>query len=216
MTVIGFDEEEGIEFQHIRARIKNTLNLPIDIPTKASGAATDPARYVRSTAEPKDDLVTIFRRMLDLGSPEYEHQLATFLHNGPPKMRYEYVKDKSSPKNENHTWRLEHDHADAATKAKEAEYFDERRKEKERCTRIADKIKTLVVTKKEDIILSSPNADGTYDFACYTIGCSFATNEKKDYERHVVTKHYGKGLCYPGKIDIKVRGWTAQGRKWEI
>ena len=186
--------EEGIEFQRIRARIKNSLNLRIDIPSKASGAPTDPARYVRSTAEPKDDLVTIFRRMLDVGSPDYEHQLATFLHSdGPPKMRYEYIQDKKE-----NTWRLEYDHADAATKAREVEYFEEQRNEKERRTRIADKIKTLVVTKKEDIILSSPNPD------------------KKDYESHVVTKHYGKGLCYPGKVDIRQRGWTAQGRKWEI
>ena len=152
--------------------------------------------------------------MLDLGTPEYEHELAEFLHNGPPKMRYEYVKDPVQRRD--HTWRLEYDHADATTKAKEAEYFEEQRKEKERRSRIADKIKTLVVTKKEDIILSSPNPDGSYDFACYTIGCPFATNDKKDYERHVVTKHYGKGLCYPGKVDIRKRGWTAQGRKWEI
>ena len=138
-------------------------------------------------------------------------RLATFLHNGPPKMRYEYVKDF-----ENHTWRLVADHDGRTTKARELEYFEEQRKEKERLARIADKVKTLVVTKKEDIILSSPNPDGSYDFACYTIGCPFATNDKKDYERHVVTKHYGKSLCYPGKIDIKMRGWTAQGRKWEI
>ena len=207
--------EEGIEFQRIRARIKNTLNLPIDIPSKASGAPTDPARYVRSTTEPKDDLVTIFRRMLDLGSPDYEHQLSGFLHNGPPKMRYEYIKDKSSPKKENHTWRLEYDHADAATKAREAEYFEELKKEKERRIRIADKIKMLVDTKKEDIALDLLYNE-KFDFKCYTIGCPFATNNKQDYECHVVTKHYGKGLCYPGKIDIKMRGWTAQGRKWEI
>ena len=44
--------------------------------------------------EPKDDLVTIFRRMLDVESPDYEHQLATFLHNGPPKMEYVYFKEE--------------------------------------------------------------------------------------------------------------------------
>ena len=112
-----------------------------DIPSQESGAPTDSARYVRSTAEPKDDLVTIFRRMLDLGTPEYEHGLAEFLHNGPPKIRYEYIKEEDG-------WI---DHADPITKAKETEYFEERRKEKERRNRIADKIKTLVVTKKEDI-----------------------------------------------------------------
>ena len=110
-------------------------------PAKSRESPTDSARYVRSTAEPKDDLVTIFRRMLDLGTPEYEHELAEFLHNGPPKMRYEYIKEEDR-------WI---DHADPITKAKEAEYFEERRKEKERRTRIADKIKTLVVTKKEDL-----------------------------------------------------------------
>ena len=74
--------EEGIEFRHIRARIKNTLNLPMsigDIPSKASGAPTDPARYVRSTAEPKDDLVTIFKRMLETlkaRNPEIYKELA--------------------------------------------------------------------------------------------------------------------------------------------
>jgi len=204
---INGELEDGIEFQHIRARIKNTLNLPIDIPNKATGAATEPAKKVRPTAEPKDDLVDIFSRMLDAGSPHYQHQLNTFLHNGPPKMRYECVKEEDR-------WI---DHADAKTKAKEAAYFEEQRKEKERRTRIADKIKTLVVTKKEDLALDIdllPNEK--FDFQCYTPGCKFVTNTKADYERHVVTQHYGKGLCYPGKIDIKTRGWTAQDRKWEI
>ena len=86
------------------------------------------------------------------------------------------------------------DHADPTTKAREAEYFEERKKEKERRTRIAEKIKILVVTKKEDFdVLSNEK----FDFQCYTIGCPFATNNKQDYECHVVTKHYGKGLCYP-------------------
>ena len=50
--------------------------------------------YSPTLGEPKDDLVSIFRRMLDLGTPEYEHELAEFLHNGPPKMRYEYIKEE--------------------------------------------------------------------------------------------------------------------------
>ena len=135
--------------------------------------------------------------MLDLGSPEYEHELPTFLHNGPPKMRYEYIKEEDRG-----TWRFI-DHADPITKAGKQNTLKNKERKKKDVARIADKIKTLVVTKKEDIILSSPNPDGSYDFACYTIGCPFATNDKKDYERHVVTKHYGKGLCYPGKIDIR-------------
>ena len=60
--------------------------------------------------------------MLDLGSPEYEHELARFLHKGPPKMRYEYIKEEDR-------WI---DHADPIIKAKEAEYFEEGKKEKER------------------------------------------------------------------------------------
>ena len=120
-------------------------------------------------------------------------------------MRYVYIKEED-------VWI---DHTDPITKAKEAEYFEERRKEKERCLRIADKIKTLVVTKKEDLVVDILSNE-KFDFQCYTIGCPFATNDKRDYERHVVTKHYGKGLCYPGKIDIKTRAWTAQGRAWDI
>ena len=58
----------------------------------------------------------------------------------------------------------------------EAEYFEERRKEKERRTRIADKIKTLVVTNKEDLhVLSNEK----FDFQCYTLDCKFVTNEKQ-------------------------------------
>ena len=170
---------------------------------KPSGAPTNPNMYTSKVGEPKDDLVTIFRRMLDLGTPEYEHELAGFLHNGPPKMRYVYIKEEDR-------WE---DNGDPIIKEWEAKYFEERRKEKERRTRIADKIKTLTVTKKEDLQVLS---DEKFDFQCYTLGCKFVTNTKADYERHVVTKHYGKGLCYPGKVDIKMRSWTAQGRKWEI
>jgi hypothetical protein len=188
---------------------------------KSSGAPIDPDMYSFKLGESKDDVVTFFRRMLDLGTPEYEHELAEFLHNGPPKLRYEAVKTKVEIDTKakpvfrtSKTWTFI-DHADPETRAKEAEYFEEQRKEKERHARIADKLKTLVVTKKEDLALDiRPN--GKFDFQCYTIDCEFVTNNKADYERHVVTKHYGKGLCYPGKIDIKMRGWTAQGRTWEI
>ena len=80
LTVTEFDDkeefEQGIEFQHIRARIKNTLNLPVDALGKSIRVLQlIPTKYVCARAEAKDDLVTIFRRMLDLGSPEYEHQL---------------------------------------------------------------------------------------------------------------------------------------------
>ena len=112
--------------------------------------------------------------MLDLASPDYQHQLPTFLHNGPPKMRYEYIKEEDR-------WI---DHADSITKAKEAEYFEERRREKERRTRIADKIKTLVVTKKKDVDIDSDIlTKQKFDFQCYTPDCKFVTNTKKSTMR---------------------------------
>jgi hypothetical protein len=57
---------------------------------------------------------------------------------------------------------------------------------------------------------------GPFDFQCYTPDCGFATNDKSIYERHVITRHYGKGLCYAGKVDLKSYGWAPQGRKWEV
>ena len=207
MTITEFsdEKEEGIEFQHIRARIKNTLNLPIDIPSKASGAPTDPARYVRSTAEPKDDLVTIFRRMLDLGSPDYEHQLATFLHNGPPKMEYVYIKEEDR-------WEY-HGKPDVKTPDEELIAAVVAKVKEERET--VDRDRTNKRPRKTPVVINK-NPDKNFDFQCYTLDCDFVTDDKKLYERHVVTCHYGKGLCYPGRIDIRMRGWTAQGKKWEI
>jgi hypothetical protein len=193
--------EEGNEFQHIRERIKNTLDLPIDNLSKSSGAPTDRERYVSSKGEPKDDLVLIFRRMLELGSPDYDHQLATFLHDAPPKMEYVYIKEED--RWEYHgkpDLKTPDDELIAAVAAKvkeEREVLEEPRPRK-----------TLVVINK--------NQDKNFDFQCYTLDCDFVTDDKKLYERHVVTCHYGKGLCYPGRIDIKIRSWTAQGSKWEI
>ncbi len=202
------DREEGIEFQHIRARIRNTLNLPVDNLGEPSGAPTTTDVYASKLGEPKDDLVSIFKHTLNVGTPEYEHELATFMHKGPPKLRYEYVKEED-------IWI---DHADPITKAKEAEYFEERKKEKERRARIADKLKVKLTATKKENTNPNPNTslDGKYDFACYTPSCKFESDSKADYEKHVVTTHLGTGLCYPGKIDIKTRGWTAQGRTWEI
>jgi hypothetical protein len=57
---------------------------------------------------------------------------------------------------------------------------------------------------------------GQFDYECYIPDCKFRTHVKRAYERHVVTQHYGKGLCYPGKVDLELYGWKAQGRKWEI
>jgi hypothetical protein len=199
--------EDSIEFQRIRARINNTLNLPIDNLSKSSGAPTDPVRYVRSATEPKDDLVTIFKLMLDLGSPDYEHQLATFLHNGPPKMEYAYFEEEDR-------WEY-HGKPDVKTP------------DEELIAAVVDRVKAQRETVDRDnanegprprktLVIINKNPDKNFDFQCYTLDCDFVTDDKKLYERHVVTCHYGKGLCYPGRIDIKMRGWTEQGRKWEI
>ncbi len=195
--------EEGIEFQHIS--IKNTLNLSIDIPSKASGAPTDPTRYVRSTAEPKDELVTIFRRILDLGSPDYEHQLATFLHNGPPKMEYVYIKEEDR-------WEY-HGKPDIKTPDEELIVAVVAKVKEERET--VDRDRTNKRPMKTPVVINK-KPDKNFDFQCYTLDCDFVTDDKKHYERHVVTCHYGNGLCYPGRIDIRMRGWTAQGKKWKI
>ena len=49
--------------------------------------------------------------------------------------------------------------------------------------------KTLVVTKKEDLVLNVLSNE-KFDFQCYIPACEFVTNDKKLYERHVVTCHY--------------------------
>jgi hypothetical protein len=145
----------------------------------------------------KDDLVTIFRRMLDVGSPEYEHGLAEFLHNGPPNM--DYVWDDECDKPDTRTPDQLLVAAVAAKVKAEREAADTANK-------------TLVITKKEDLDIL---ANQKFDFQCYIPDCKFGTNGKGIYERHVITRHPGK-LCYPGKVDLKQRGWTAQGRKWEV
>jgi hypothetical protein len=188
--------EQGEEFQRIRARIKNTLSLPIDNLGKPSGAPTIPNTYASKLGE--EDFVTIFRRILNVGSPEYEHELAGFLYNGPPKMDYVWIEQRDKPDTRTPDELLVAAVARKITEEREA----------------ADRVnKTLVVTTKEDLdILSNEK----FDFQCYIPSCEFVANDKEFYERHLVTCHYGKGLCYPGRIDIRQRGWTAQGRKWEI
>ena len=187
--------EQGEEFQRIRTRIKNTLSLPIDNLGKPSGAPVIPNTYASKLGE--EDLVTVFRRILNVGSPEYEHELLGFLHNGPPNMDYVWVEQRDKPDIRTPDELLV---ASVAAKIKaEREAVDRTNK-------------TLVVTTKEDLdILSNEK----FDFQCYIPDCNSITNSKSTYERHVVTKHPGK-LCYPGKVDLKQRGWTAQGRKWEI
>ena len=63
-------------------------------------------------------------------------------------MRYQYIKDQNK-------WI---DNADPITKAKEEEYFEEQRKEKERHNRILEH-STRLVTNEEDVVLPSKNAD---------------------------------------------------------
>jgi len=60
----------------------------------------------------------------------------------------------------------------------------------------------------------SEKYQGPFDFICYVPNCKFGTNNKRNYERHVVTNHH-RTLCYPGKVDLKRLGWSAQSRKWE-
>ena len=66
------------------------------------------------------------------------------------------------------------------------------------------------------LLFRPSNPDERFDYAVLYQIVNLQQMTEADYEQHVVTKHYGKGLCYPGKIDIKMRGWTAQGRTWEI
>ena len=197
--------EEGIEFQHIRARIKNTLNLSIDIPSKASGAPTDPTRYVRSTAEPKDELVTIFRLCWTLEvqtmSTSWRHSCIMDLQ----KCEYVYIKEEDR-------WEY-HRKPDIKTPDEELIATVVAKVKEERET--VDRDRTNKRPRKTPVVINK-KPDKNFDFQCYTLDCDFVTDDKKHYERHVVTCHYGNGLCYPGRIDIRMRGWTAQGKKWKI
>jgi hypothetical protein len=51
-------------------------------------------------------------------------------------------------------------------------------------------------------------------FSCYYCdGCK--TNDRDDYERHIVNKH-PKKVAYPGKEDLQSLGLRPQGKTWEI
>ena len=51
--------------------------------------------------------------------------------------------------------------------------------------------------KKRTNDLNDPtDRQQNFEYDCYY--CSFQTNNKEDYERHVVQKHSGK-VCYPNK-----------------
>jgi hypothetical protein len=195
ITAVVAKLEQGEEFQRIKSRIKNTLSLPIDNLGKASGAPTIPNTYNSRFGE--EELVSIFRRILNVGSPEYEHELARFLQNGPPNMNYVWLEENDKPDTRT---------PDELLVAAVANKIKAEREATDRAN------KTLVVLRKEDLELMF---NEKFVFQCYIPSCEFVGNDTEFYERHVVTCHYGKGLCYPGKIDIKMRGWTAQGRKWE-
>jgi hypothetical protein len=168
--------------------------------------------------------------MLELGTPEYEHDLAGYIHKGYSSLADHYeraeqlgigVQQECDLENCNCHYAAGHGkwhNPDPEREALETEHFEEQLKQKERRIRIADKIKTLRVTNKIDLdLLSNPNPkpDSDFDFRCYNPKCDFATDNKADYERHGVTKHFSKS-CYPGKADLWLYGWKAQGKKWEI
>ena len=52
-----------------------------------------------------------------------------------------------------------------------------------------------------------------YLYRCYNNNCNFHTNDKEEYEIHGRTKHKGKP-CHPGKADLELYGWRAQGKDW--
>lgn len=189
-----------------------------------SGA--EPFREISSSGPPQDNLDDIFRRALDLGTPEYEHDLTEYIRHGYPSLYEHYDRVQELGRGPQQECDLEkcachavrcdgktYGKVDPVRQAQETAYFEEQRKEKERRTRIVDKIKTLHVTKREDLDILKPKE--LFDYQCYNPKCDFATNNKAEYEKHGVIKHAGKP-CYPGKIDLKFYGCTAQGRKWEI
>ena len=89
--------EQGIEFQHIRARIKNTLNLPVDTQAKLQELQLTQRDMFVLQQNRRMTLSLSSGACLTLEVQTMSTQLATFLHNGPPKMRYEYV-GQISPK----------------------------------------------------------------------------------------------------------------------
>jgi hypothetical protein len=52
-------------------------------------------------------------------------------------------------------------------------------------------------------------------YSCYYCD-NFETNNKRDYESHVVLRHPRGKLCYPSKADLKLPGIQPKGKDWEI
>ena len=169
--------------------------------------------------------------MLDLGTPEYEHDLAQYIHQGYADLEEHYDRVKelgigAQQECDNDDCPRHVIKPDGTVNYRitperetlETKYFEYQLREKERRFRIAQKLRTLRVTKKEDLdILSNPNPkpDSDFDYQCYNPKCDFATNSRDEYQTHAVIKHPGKP-SYPGKADLKLYGWAPQGKKWEI
>ena len=64
--------------------------------------------------------------------------------------------------------------------------------------------------KKEQGISNNKNLE---DYSCYY--CDYRTNNKDDYEQHVIIKHPGRP-AYLNKAEIEKRGLKPQGKSWEI
>jgi hypothetical protein len=62
--------------------------------------------------------------------------------------------------------------------------------------------------------VEKPLTKQEFRYQCYY--CDFNTDNKDDYERHVINKHGSGHPCYPSKPDIEKLGLKPQGQKWEI
>jgi hypothetical protein len=78
--------------------------------------------------------------------------------------------------------------------------------------------KGIKLTSEYDIDARQETLDVSNDnhepnISCYY--CSYQTNTKEDYERHVLLKH-PKKLAYPGKADMESLGLSPKGNTWEV
>jgi hypothetical protein len=68
------------------------------------------------------------------------------------------------------------------------------------------------ISFKEPSAPSEPSAITKYD--CYYC-MSYQTNNEKDYERHIISKH-PKKQAYPTKAELEKHNLTPQGKSWEV
>src|SRR6476620_12189009 len=102
MIVMNNDNND---FEIIKTRIQSTLALPI-----------------REEVKPENIVSEILIPPTEGPFPEvFESEYECEYHNGPPKMRYEYIREEDR-------WI---DNADPDIKAQEIQYFEEQRKQKE-------------------------------------------------------------------------------------